>query len=261
MSAADTRRITAPGLWAGARFSAASFGDDVVAGPEAIRLQRAATGASGGAVSVCDGAGVPLVSGSLDEFVTALPCFTLHSRVATADGPCAVVDLRPGHRVQTRDDGLQAVHWVGRRTFGWRALGLNPLLRPVRIAAGALGQGVPARAMIVSPNHRLLARDPVRGHAGEGLVMARDLVGLPGVTVLSPTAVDYVQILFDHHQLILVDACWSESYQPSVQGLAALTAAARVELLTLRPDLAQAAAVDACAAVRPGAGPWTVAGA
>ncbi len=178
-------------------------------------------------------------SGTLSAFSGAVPCFTPATQIATGQGLIAVEDLVPGMRVVTRDNGLQTVRWVGRRRFGWRALGLIPALRPIKIRAGALGNGLPERDMVVSPNHRFLTQSPFLGGRGEGLVQAKDMTVFDGVTSDTRPEVEYVQILCDRHELLLADGCWSESFRPTRASLPLLSEADARGLLEVLPELAQ----------------------
>lgn len=250
MTAADARLILKSGFNSGEGFSFKCFQDQGLSAPVCLRLEVSDYNSADGHISGVDRAGEGVFSGAFREFLTTIPCFTPTTSIATASGQCAVADLRPDQRVITRDNGMQKIRWIGRREFGWRALGLNPLLRPIRIAANALADGIPARDMIVSPNHRILALDPTRNEAGEGLVQARDLLGRPGVSVVNAPSVEYVQILFDRHELILGDECWSESYEPTAQNLSALTPEARAELLNVLPEVESDTALS-YSAVRP----------
>ncbi|MBZ4022934.1 hypothetical protein CKO11_10730 [Rhodobacter sp. TJ_12] len=200
-----------------------------------------------------DAAGSALFCADIDQMLAAIPCFTAETLVATGAGLVPVGSLTPGMRVITRDNGMQELRWVGIRRFGWQELGLNPLLRPVRIAAGALGDGLPERDMIVSPNHHFLTRKQGAGEGSERLTMARDLLGRDGVTQEHATGVDYWQILFDKHQLVLSDGCWSESFLPTPDRLAALDGDGRDGLTRVMPELA-AQALPGFDPVRPFAG-------
>ncbi len=214
------------------------------AAPAELRFEFSSHQRSDGWLRIAGADGVVRQSHRMADFIAAIPCFTPFVALATEAGPCFAGALKPGQRVMTRDHGLQEVRWVGRRSFDWRALGLNPALRPVRIAAGALGDGMPAADMLVSPNHRFLAAAPGQAlnDATERLWQARRLVGQAGIARTDCRAVDYVQVLLDRHELVLAEGCWSESFQPSGPRLAALAPEARDDLVAQLPDLAADAA-------------------
>jgi hypothetical protein len=215
--------------------------------PDCVRFAFSSPERTQGRILAADSEGAPLYDQRLSDFVAAIPCFTPYSALTTETGPCIAGNLRAGQRVATRDNGLQEVRWVGKRRFGWRALGLIPALRPVRIAAGALGDGLPERDMVVSPNHRFLASLPGMKvtDATERLWQARALIGRDGVSQGAPRAVEYVQILLDRHELVLAEGSWSESFQPTAPALAALDPVARADLMALIPGLEGAEATFA----------------
>ena len=198
-----------------------------------------------------DAAGARLFTLDITQLLGAVPCFTATSLIATGAGVIPIAELAAGTRVITRDSGMQELLWVGRRRFGWQALGLNPMLRPVRIAAGALGQGLPERDMVVSPNHRFLTCLPGIGESGERLTMACDLVGQDGITIDPATEVEYWQLLFLRHELVLADGAWSESFLPTETSLAALETESRAALALALPELAAGQPALDVAAARP----------
>lgn len=172
------------------------------------------------------------------------PCFTPGALVATPRGPVPVEDLRPGDRVMTRDNGACEIAWAGRSPVSQADLAAKPRLRPVLIRAGALGNGLPERDMMLSPNHQVLMsgrRAQLYFAEHEVLLAAKHLVGRPGITrVLPESGVDYVHFMFERHEVVLADGVWSESFQPGDQSLAGLDEDQRHELLTLFPSLADA---------------------
>ncbi len=87
------------------------------------------------------------------DYVT---CYVAGTLLATADGPRAIETLVPGDLVMTMDHGLQPVRWIGRSTCT-----VSDRLAPVRIAAGALGHGLPRRDLFVSQQHRMLVRSRI----------------------------------------------------------------------------------------------------
>ena len=170
-------------------------------------------------------------------------CFAAGTLIATLRGPVAVEAIRPGDRVLTRDRGFRPLRWAGRQAVSAARLAAAERLRPVRIAAGALGPGVPARDLLVSPQHRMLLAGPeiaARFGTPEVLVAAKHLVGRPGITVEVPAGgIAYHHLLFDAHEVVLADGAWAESLYTGPMALKLMPAAQRAEILTLFPDLAR----------------------
>lgn len=208
-------------------------------GIERIKLVYQDEGAATGRVERLDDAGRVTTALDMSLMAASVPCFTANAALATKTGLRPVDDLRAGDHVVTRDHGACEITWIGKRSFGWRDLGTNPLLRPVRIRAGALGQGLPERDLIVSPNHRMLVapRAEAAGGDSEALAPARDLVGRPGVEVLQAMSVTYFQILFARHEIVLAEGCWSESFLPEKAALAAMDADSLAKLGQIHPEV------------------------
>ncbi|MEJ6390503.1 Hint domain-containing protein [Gymnodinialimonas ulvae] len=172
---------------------------------------------------------------------TVIPCFTPGSRVEVARGTFKVEDLRVGDLIRTRDAGLQAIRWIGRKHLTQSDLSAAPHLRPVRIRKGALGDGLPNRDMDVSPQHRMLIEgvnaELLFGEA-QVLVRAKHLTHLPGIDVAHRCErVTYIHVMCDAHEVIRVDGAWTESFQP---GDIVSTQEARAifgDLLAQFPDL------------------------
>lgn len=176
------------------------------------------------------------------------PCFTLGTMIATARGEVAVEGLNLGDSIITRDSGIQQVRWIGRRHFTARQFIKASHLRPILIRKGALGRGQPERDMKVSPNHRMLVekdKTALLYHDPEVLVAAKHLVGLDGVEEIHGQDVTYIHLMFDHHEVILSDGAWSESFQPDDRSLSGIGNAQRQEILEIFPALATPAGREA----------------
>jgi len=193
-----------------------------------------------GTVEFLDGTGAVIGSMSFTGIEQVIPCFTPGTQIATARGPVAVEDLRAGDRVLTRDNGMQEIRWIGQRDLSLADLIVKPALRPVSIAAGALGAGLPLRDMKVSPQHRMLlegARAEMLFGETEVLVAATHLQSLPGVEQRLTQGVRYIHILFDRHEIISADGAWTESFQPALRMLDGMKEEQRDEIALLFPEI------------------------
>ena len=174
-----------------------------------------------------------------------VPCFTAGVRLLTAKGQRPVEKIAVGDLVETADNGLQPVRWVGSRTLDAVDLAAAPELRPIRIARGALGDGLPKRDIMVSPQHRMLVRSAIAQRmfgADEVLVAAKHLVGLAGVSVADDvTEVTYLHLLFDRHEVVFAEGARSETLYVGAEALRSVGEAARAEILALFPQLAEGA--------------------
>mgnify|MGYP001400170520 CR=1 FL=1 len=128
-----------------------------------------------------------LVSVAAEDFArlaAAIGGFAEGTGIATQRGTKRVEDLVPGDRVVTRDAGVRSVRNTGRLHFGWRELGLLPVLRPVRLCRGTLGSESPTSDLVAAPSVRVLtgngsqtAFEPLAHHAARcGGVTCPDLL-------------------------------------------------------------------------------------
>ena len=133
--------------------------------------------------------------------------FTRGTHITMASGvQTPIEELKVGDRVLTRNDGVQAVRWIGQSTV--RAVGD---FAPIRIRAGTLNN---AHDLVVSPDHRLFIyqrSDQLGAGRSELLVKARHLVNGDSVTVQDGGFVDYFELLFDTHQIIYAEGIAAES--------------------------------------------------
>ncbi|WP_299282093.1 tandem-95 repeat protein [uncultured Tateyamaria sp.] len=182
-----------------------------------------------------------------------IPCFTPGTLIATPTGERRVEDLAVGDRVITRDNGIQEICWVGQRAMSGADFANAAHLRPVLIQKGALGNGLPERDMLVSPQHRvLMASDQTALYFDETevLVAAKHLTAMEGIDVVDVSDTTYIHVMFDQHEVILSDGAWTESFQPGDQTLASMGDAQRAEILELFPELETETGIKAYAAAR-----------
>lgn len=174
-----------------------------------------------------------------------IPCFTPGTMIATPKGEVAVEMLMAGDKVITRDNGIQEIRWTGRKDMGWHDFVANPHLKPVLVRQGSLGHGLPERDMMVSPNHRLLVandRTALYFDEHEVLVAAKHLVApATGIETLDMVGTSYLHFMFDRHEVVLSNGCWTESFQPGDYTMKGMGNAQRTEIYELFPELQTAA--------------------
>ncbi len=174
---------------------------------------------------------------------TGVICFTPGTMIRCEGGARPVEALREGDRVQTRDNGLQEILWIGHRRISGARLYAMPELRPVRLRAGALADGEPDGDLVVSPRHRLLIRGPRAVelfNTDEVLVAAADLID--DRSVLRDhhlREVTYVHVLLEHHEVVWANGVATESFHPAQAGLESVTPEQRARLIERFPELEQ----------------------
>ena len=135
----------------------------------------------------------------------SVACYVAGTAIETAEGPANVEDLRIGDTVVTAAGECRPVKWIGRRSYNGRLLATNPDAQPIRFRAGSLGDGLPHRDLLVSPEHAMFL---------DGLLVpARCLVN--NSTIVQERwleRVDYFHVELDSHDILLANGAPSESF-------------------------------------------------
>ena len=140
-------------------------------------------------------------------------CFMAGTLIRTPEGEVAVETLKRGDMVATFDGRAMSVAWIGRQTISARFA--DPLrVLPVRIKAGALGDNLPARDLLLSPDHALLI-DDVLVQAG-ALVNGMSIVREADV----PQTFTYYHVELDDHSLVLAENTPAETFIDNVDRMA-----------------------------------------
>ena len=182
--------------------------------------------------------GMTLAFSEIDQVI---PCFTPGTAIATPKGEVPVEDLMIGDRILTRDNGIQTITWVGKKRIDHEQIKAIPELRPIKISAGCLGDGLPERDMLVSPSHRILIVSEMAQlyfEQSEVLVPAKHMLAMKGVEVSNAPYVTYIHMMCENHQIVLSDGAWSESFQPGDHTLKGFDGSQRDELFLIFPELA-----------------------
>ena len=125
-------------------------------------------------------------------------CYCEGTLIRTPEGQRPVEELRAGDVVHCLNGGTAPVRWVGERSYAGRFLRANPKLRPVRFMAGSLGDSLPERDLLVSPQHAMLI---------DGALVPAELL-VNGSTIVRDGAAEVVR--YFHIELPGHDAVWAE---------------------------------------------------
>ncbi|NOX41265.1 MAG: Hint domain-containing protein [Alphaproteobacteria bacterium] len=170
-------------------------------------------------------------------------CFTRGTMIRMSDGTERAIELiGEGDSILTRDNGAQAVRWIGSRTTP--AYGH---LAPIVITKDALGNHAD---LIVSQQHRILLADwraEVMMGSHEVLVKARDLTNGDTIYRREGGVVEYFHILFDTHEIIYAEGIPSESLHINATTLDSMAEESRAEIIELFPNIQSQPQVSAVA--------------
>ncbi len=129
--------------------------------------------------------------------------------VVVAGNRTAIEDLKAGDQLESPRGELFHVLWAQHLRFGVESLWQRPELTPVRISAGALGEGLPEADMVVSlgqPVHVPGRSNPVPAEQllhRRGVALARDL-----------DQVSYTRVLLGQPGEIWANGVACSSFQP-----------------------------------------------
>jgi autotransporter passenger strand-loop-strand repeat protein len=187
--------------------TAANFGSSMVNGNTVLTIT---SGAEVGETFTFAGTGYSFTetadSAGTGEEITL--CFYPGTNIATPDGEVAVEALQAGDLVLTAN-GVKPVRWVGQSHIHTRfADKLRSL--PVRITAGALGNGLPVRDLLLSPDHAVFI----------GGILAHASALVNDVTIFRETQVPeqftYYHVELETHELLLAEGAQAESFVDNV---------------------------------------------
>lgn len=172
--------------------------------------------------------------------IEKIACFTPGTALITAQGKRSIESLQVGDLVWTLNRGLQPIRWIGTSTVSAQGE-----LAPILIEQGALGN---ARAMLVSPQHRMLIQDwrveLFFGTPDPILVPAKGLLNGTTIRRAEGGHVTYMHLAFDQHEIVFADGIPSESLLVGPGSLDTLPEASARELSAIFPEIRAGDAFD-----------------
>jgi hypothetical protein len=140
-------------------------------------------------------------------------CFMAGTAIATPSGEVVVEALKAGDLVSLSDGRVAPISWLGIQTVSTI---FTDKLRtsPIRIKAGALAEGLPARDLLISPDHAILL-DGALVHAGalvNGATITRETD--------TPAVFTYYHVEVADHSLVLAEGVAAETFIDNVDRMA-----------------------------------------
>ncbi len=133
-----------------------------------------------------------------------VPCFVRGTRLLGPDGPVTVEDLREGDLLLTASGQAVPVVWIGEREVDCRHHPAPEKIWPVRVGAGAFGPSVPARDVVLSPDHAVLVDDV--------LIPVGRLANCYSIAQERVDSVHYFHVELPLHDVLLAEGLPVESF-------------------------------------------------
>ena len=138
------------------------------------------------------------------DIVADIACFAEGTCLLTTRGEVAVEQLRTGDHLVLHRGGRAPIRWIGRRTLKLRQHPRPETVRPIRITAGAIADGLPSHDLLLSPDHAIYLRGI--------LIPAKTLLNGTTIRQEAPRSITYFHIELDQHCAIYAHALPTESY-------------------------------------------------
>ncbi|MEH3145223.1 MAG: Hint domain-containing protein [Methylobacterium frigidaeris] len=166
------------------------------------------------------------------------PCFAAGTLIRTVRGEVPVEHLAVGDLVVTASGAQRPIRWIGHRRVSCRRHPEPRTVWPVRVLAGALGDGLPRRDLWLSPDHAVCVRV-----LDEVLIPVRHLINGATIAQVPHDAITYWHVELDSHDILLAEGLPAESFLDTGVRAGFENGA---ECLTLHPDFAVRGGAEFC---------------
>lgn len=137
-------------------------------------------------------------------------CFVAGTAIRTDRGETPIERLKVGDLVVTASGERRPVRWIGCTLIDCTAASDPCAVQPIRITAGSVGMGQPARDLLVSPDHCILFDDV--------LIPAKHLTNGATIRQEPVASVEYWHVELDRHDALLAEGLPAESYRDCGMG-------------------------------------------
>jgi Hint domain len=137
-------------------------------------------------------------------FGLEVACFAEGTAIATPEGEAVIEALRVGDVVITASGAPRSVTWIGQSTVRPVKHPRPHEVNPVRVCAGAFGEDLPVRDLVLSPGHAVFVDGvliPV-GHLVNGATIRQEEV----------QSIRYFHVELESHDVLLAEGLPCESY-------------------------------------------------
>jgi collagen type I alpha len=142
--------------------------------------------------------------GPIQTDIVEQACFVAGTQIETPDGPVAVEALTVGQPVTLARGGTAPVQWIGYRTLDGTRHRLPREAWPLRISAGAFGDGLPRRDLLLSADHAVFCDDM--------LIPVKCLANGTTIARVPVDSVTYFHVELPCHDVMLAEGLAVESY-------------------------------------------------
>jgi hypothetical protein len=172
------------------------------------------SGSGYGGYSLDTGTSITAVSGERTgngsaKITPSVTCFASGTLIRTVRGDVAVEALAIGDLVVTASGAHRPIRWLGHRTIDCARHPEPRKAWPVRVAAGALGAGLPYADLWLSPAHAICLQ---ASDKDEVFIPVRCLVHGDAVAQVERDTVTYWHVELDTHDILISNGAPSESY-------------------------------------------------